>query len=74
MRTSTMGRSRGRSSPSAIATDEAEDEQHGDARGDELPEELRTDEGRRAWLERELAGERDGEHDDATSGQPRVRS
>ncbi len=32
----------------AIATDEAEDEEHGDARGDELPE------GRRAWLAREL--------------------
>jgi hypothetical protein len=43
----------------AIATDEAEDEEHGDARGDELPPELCTDEGRRAWLARELAGERD---------------
>jgi Transposase DDE domain len=43
----------------AIATDEAEDEEHGDARGDELPPELRTDEGRRAWLARELASERD---------------
>ena len=39
----------------AIDTDESEDDQHGDARGDELPEELSTDEGRRAWLERELA-------------------
>ena len=27
----------------AIATDEAEDEQHGDARGDELPAELQTE-------------------------------
>ncbi len=39
----------------AIDTDAAEDEQHGDARGDELPEELSSDEGRRAWLARELA-------------------
>ena len=39
----------------AIATDEAEDEQHGEARGDELPPELQTAAGRRAWLERELA-------------------
>jgi hypothetical protein len=30
--------------------DAAEDEIHGDARGDELPEELRTPNGRRAWL------------------------
>jgi transposase len=47
----------------AIATDEAEDAQHGDSRGDELPPELRTAAGRRAWLEREFAREgvdRDG--------------
>src|SRR5947208_8150437 len=31
-------------------TDEAEDEQHGDARGDELPEALRTPEGRREFF------------------------
>jgi transposase len=31
-------------------TDESEDELHGDARGDELPEQLRTAEGRRAFL------------------------
>jgi transposase len=42
----------------AIATDEAEDQLHGDARGDELPPELQTAAGRRAWLERELARER----------------
>src|SRR5438552_16099206 len=43
--------------------DAAEDEIHGDARGDELPEGLRTPNGRRAWLreakeqlERERAG------------------
>jgi transposase len=40
----------------AIATDEAEDVDHGDARGDELPPELCTEEGRRAWLARELTG------------------
>ena len=34
----------------AIDTDAAEDELYGDARGDELPEQLRTGEGRRAWL------------------------
>ena len=34
----------------AKATDEAEDEQFGEARGDELPEELRTPEGRREFL------------------------
>ena len=36
----------------AKATDEAEDELYGDARGDELPEQLRTAEGRRAFFER----------------------
>ena len=39
----------------AIKTDEAEDELHGEKRGDELPPELQTAEGRRAWLARELA-------------------
>src|SRR4051794_2156158 len=34
----------------AKATDEAEEERFGEARGDELPAELRTREGRRAWL------------------------
>src|SRR3954470_23398319 len=34
----------------ARATDEAEDEEFGDARGDELPEQLRTAEGRREFL------------------------
>lgn len=33
--------------------DAAEDELHGDARGDELPEGLRTPNGRRAWLRRQ---------------------
>ena len=39
----------------AKATDAAEDELYGEKRGDELPEELATPEGRRAWLKRELA-------------------
>ena len=47
----------------AIATDEAEDEQHGEARGDELPEELQSDEGRRAWLARELAARREAKRE-----------
>src|SRR6202049_3628769 len=34
----------------ATATDEAEDEQYGEARGDELPEQLRTAEGRREFF------------------------
>ena len=34
----------------AKATDEAEEEQHGEARGDELPEPLRTPEGRRTFF------------------------
>jgi transposase len=34
----------------AQAVDVAEDELYGDARGDELPEQLRTGDGRRAWL------------------------
>jgi hypothetical protein len=38
----------------AKAVDAAEDELYGDKRGDELPEELTTPEGRRAWLKREL--------------------
>src|SRR5918994_106017 len=57
----------------ARATDEAEDEEFGQARGDELPEPLRTAEGRRAFLRRareqmqreecslEPAGEREAE-------------
>jgi transposase len=36
----------------AKATDEAEDEQLGEARGDELPEQLRTPEGRREFFRR----------------------
>ena len=47
----------------AIATDEAEDQEHGDARGDELPEELQSDQGRRAWLARELAARREAKRE-----------
>jgi transposase len=47
----------------AKATDEAEDELYGEARGDELPPELATAEGRRAWLKRELARQRSGSGD-----------
>lgn len=46
------------------ATDEAEDEQFGQARGDELPERLRTPEGRREFFreaKRRLGGEGEGE-------------
>jgi transposase len=46
------------------ATDEAEDEQFGQARGDELPEQLRTPQGRREFFreaKRKLAGENEGE-------------
>jgi transposase len=48
----------------AKATDAAEDELYGDARGDELPEELATGQGRRAWLreaKRRLEAQRDQE-------------
>ena len=48
----------------AIVIDEAEDQEHGEARGDELPPELSTEDGRRAWLARELAARR------AAAGQP----
>jgi transposase len=41
------------------AIDEAEDEQYGDKRGDELPQELATEAGRREWLKREIAAERE---------------
>lgn len=45
------------------ATDEAEDEMLGEARGDELPEQLRTPEGRREFFRQakhKLAGENEG--------------
>jgi Transposase domain (DUF772) len=43
----------------AIKVDAAEDELYGDKRGDELPEQLRTHEGRREWLRRELGHDRE---------------
>src|SRR5437588_2662558 len=46
------------------ATDEAEDEKFGQSRGDELPEQLRTPEGRREFFrkaKRRLGGEGEGE-------------
>ena len=46
----------------ARAVDAAEDELYGEARGDELPEQLRTGEGRRAWLreaKRQLEAQRE---------------
>src|ERR1039458_1197899 len=42
------------------ATDEAEDEQFGQARGDELPEQLRTPEGRREFFRKARQKQRDG--------------
>jgi transposase len=45
----------------ARQVDQAEDEQHGERRGDELPEELASEEGRAAWLARELAARRERE-------------
>jgi transposase len=47
----------------AKATDAAEDELYGDARGDELPEELATGQGRRAWL-REAKGRLERQRDE----------
>jgi hypothetical protein len=60
----------------AEAFDAAEDELYGDARGDELPEHLRTREGRRAALaaaKRKLARERSG-RDDAKVKAPDAQS
>jgi transposase len=59
----------------AKATDEAEDEIFGETRGDELPEQLRTREGRRRWLaeaKREL--EQAGDRADEPASMPRGRA
>jgi transposase len=48
------------------ATDEAEDEQFGEARGDELPEQLRTSEGRREFLRNAKRKLRDGSEVDGS--------
>ena len=45
-----MSRSHGRSSEEAAAVDAAEDELYGEKRGDELPEQLTSEHGRRAWF------------------------
>jgi transposase len=55
----------------AKATDEAEDELYGEQRGDELPEQLRTPEGRREFF-RQAKREREREHEDGGSTEPEV--
>jgi transposase len=57
----------------AKATDEVEDALFGEARGDELPDELRTSEGRRRWLRGGQAGARCGAHDGSSAGRFRAR-
>jgi len=57
----------------AKATDEAEDELYGDARGDELPEQLRTPEGRREFFReakrgREQADKLNADGEDGSRG------
>jgi transposase len=56
----------------AKATDAAEDELYGDARGDELPEELATGQGRRAWL-REAKRRLERQRDEQPQPVPRSR-
>ena len=56
----------------AKAVDAVEDELYGDARGDELPEQLRTGEGRRAWL-REAKRQLEQERAAHTKSVPRDR-
>jgi len=53
----------------AKATDEAEDEQYGEARGDELPEQLRTVEGRREFF-RNAKQQPDDQEPDALAQEP----
>jgi transposase len=53
--------------------DAAEDQLHGDARGDELPEGLRTPNGRRAWL-REAKEELERERSERPEPVPRDRA
>ena len=56
----------------AMAVDEAEDELYGDARGDELPEALRTREGRREFFRqvRERLAGTDSDHDQPSDPEP----
>ena len=53
----------------AAATDEAEDELYGEERGDELPEQLRTPEGRREFF-RQAKRAREREHEDSGATEP----
>jgi transposase len=57
----------------AKAVDAAEDELYGEARGDELPEQLATGEGRRAWL-REAKRRLEAEREQEARPVPRSRS
>jgi transposase len=54
----------------AKATDEAEDELYADARGDELPEQLRTPEGRREFFRKTRQQLRGEDEDSALSEKP----
>ena len=53
----------------AVATDEAEDQEHGVARGDEFPPELQSEASRREWLARELAREQDQQREQEEDGE-----
>src|ERR1039457_727474 len=57
----------------AKATDEAEDEFYGDARGDELPEQLRTPEGRREFF-RQAKHKREGPETGGQEPQPEAQA
>jgi Transposase domain (DUF772) len=57
----------------AKATDEAEDELYGEARGDELPEQLRTPEGRREFF-RQAKQKREGQETDGQEPQPEAQA
>jgi transposase len=57
----------------AKATDEAEDELYGEARGDELPEQLRTPEGRREFF-RQAKQKREGQETDGQEPQSEAQA
>jgi transposase len=57
----------------AKAIDEAEDQLYGQARGDELPEQLRTPEGRREFL-RKVKHERQGPQTDTQAPEPETET
>jgi transposase len=58
----------------ARATDEAEDELYGEARGDELPEQLRTPEGRREFFRQARRQLRDQEERSELSEEPEAET